>query len=404
MHQDFRTEMLPWLTHPLSLRGPKARSDLVGIASALRSSQRRWWLNRVMARVLCTLAVVATLSACHSDRKVEAPVPVRVAIVGAGDGEAGSRFTGALRPNIQVDLAFKSGGYVAEILQVKSVDGSLRNLQEGDSVRKDTVLAKVRESEYRDQSTEAQAALTKAKADFQRTAQLYENGSASKADYDAAFAAMNSTKARFQQTETALHDTQIVAPMDGVILKRGIEVGQLASPSTAAFTLADIRSVKVDFGVPDGLIGKMKMGTKQAVTVSALAPHGDLEGQISRVAASADPTSRDFNVEVILANPEGSLKPGMIASLKVETAGVSAAPVLAIPIEAVVRPPGESEGFGVYEVDHQGDHAYARIRRITPGDIVGNDVAVMNGVKAGDEIIISGNTLVQEGQEVRVVR
>jgi RND family efflux transporter MFP subunit len=339
---------------------------------------------------------------CHSTTRAEAPVPVRTVRVGSAADEAGSRFTGSLRPNSQVDLAFKSGGYVEEILQVKGVDGNMRNLQEGDLVKKGTVLAQVRESEYRDQSTEAQASLNKAKADFQRAAQLYENGSVSKADYDAAFAAMNSTKARYAQTQTALHDTKIVAPMDGVILKRTIEVGQLASPSTPAITLADTRTMKVDFGVPDALVGKMKLGTPQVVTVTA-APHPEVQGQVSRIAASADPTSRDFNVEVTVPNTDSALKAGMIASLKVEIAAALPLSTLQVPIEAVVRPRGDSKGFGVYVVEHKGDKAYAHIRRITPGDILGNDIAVSEGIGPGDEIITAGNTLVQDGQEVRVV-
>ena len=89
-------------------------------------------------------------------------------------------YSAGIVPNSQVDLAFKAGGYVESILQVRGADGRMRNIQEGDWVARATVLARVRESDYvanvnvaKAQLAQAQAALEQARLDFERTDALF---------------------------------------------------------------------------------------------------------------------------------------------------------------------------------------------------------------------------------------
>ncbi len=411
-------------------------------------------------------------SGCKA-REVPAPAltPVRVQAVTAYTGAAAPRYSGTIQPDRQVALAFKSGGYVQTLLQVPGVDGRLRDVQEGDRVRRGTVLARVREAEYaaqveratgqlaaaekereaavaqlaeaRASNTQALAQLASARAaaekagfDMQRATKLYAAQSMTKVDYDQAKAQFDQTRAQvdaaqaqianaeaaeqsaqrkigitegqiaaarggLEQSRVPLADTALVAPMDAVILTRSVRAGDLAQPGTVGFTLAEVGTVKVVFGVPDVVVAHLALGRPQAITVEAL-PGVTFEGRITQIAPSADPQSRTFGVEVSVPNPGDRLKVGEIASLALgETAPVRAA--LAVPLDAVVRDPAQPRGFAVLVADGTGDTVTARLRPVELGDAHGNMITVLEGVSQGERVITTGATYVRNGEKVHII-
>jgi RND family efflux transporter MFP subunit len=340
---------------------------------------------------------------CGSKQEKQAPsaVPVKVQVCANVEAAGGMRYSANVRPDVQVDIAFKVGGYASELLQVSGADGRRRNVQEGDHVTRGTVLARIRDTEYRDRLTEAQSALTQAKADLDRASQLYENQNISKADYDAATARETSAQARYDQAELTLRDAALVAPQDGTVLKKGIEVGTLVAPGQTAFVLASTDAVKVVFGVPDVLVGALKLGDQQTITTEAV-PGVQFRGQVTRIAPSADPQSRVFDVECTIPNPEQRLKVGMVAALQVAPQQTKA-PVAVVPLNAVVRPHNDPKGYAVFVVDDKDGRQTARERIVQLGEVVGNAIAVNEGLKAGEKVIVTGATLVADGQEVRII-
>jgi RND family efflux transporter MFP subunit len=354
-------------------------------------------------RTITWTTAVLFAAGCGRDMPPAPPLPVTVQVVSGGGPGGGLRYSASVRPDVQVDVSFKVGGYIDEILQVRGADGRQRNVQDGDYVRRGTVLARVRDREYRDALAQAQASLSQAKADFDRVSQLYENRSVSKADYDAAYARYTATQAQHDQAALALSDCTLRAPMDGTLLRRAIEVGALVAPGAPGFSIADTRAVKVVFGVPDVLVGTMRMGTTQTIAVEAV-PDRALHGRITRVAPSADPTSRVFEVEVTIPNPDGLLKPGMIASLQVTAAATTTvAASMVVPLNAVVRPPGDSIGYAVFVVEDQGGRSLARQRRVQLGDVAGNMIRVTAGLQGGERVIVRGATLAVDSQPVRII-
>ena len=351
----------------------------------------------------CVAAIaMISLAACSKyEERVAQPTPVTVWTVANVAGENGLRYSANIKPDVQVDLAFKASGYVEEIFQVTGVDGRRRNVQEGDFIKKGTVLARVRANEYRDRVAEAQAGLTKAKSDFDRAAKLFENQSVSKADYDAAYAGYTSAQARYDQAAQALRDCALQAPMDGYVLCRNIEVGTLAALGMPGFVLADTRAVKAVFGVPDMIVGQMKMGDYQTVTTEAI-PGVEFRGRLTRIAPSADPNSRVFEVECTIPNPDNRLKAGMIAALKI-AAQASSPSAMLLPLNAIVRPRHDPKGYAVFVVEESNGKPTARERKINLGDVVGNSIAVTAGLQGGEKVIVRGATLVVDSQEVRVI-
>ena len=162
-------------------------------------------------------AILGVSVACGRDGPPRTPpLPVTVAGVGAaGDGVNETRYSGSINADASVDLAFKVSGVVEDVTQVRGADGRMRNLQDGDRVRRGAVLARLREDEYRDRLAEAEASLRQAQADFERASQLYENRSVSKADYDAAYARYSSSRANQSQARLSLRDATLRCPWTG---------------------------------------------------------------------------------------------------------------------------------------------------------------------------------------------
>jgi multidrug efflux system membrane fusion protein len=350
---------------------------------------------------LAGVALVLAVGCGKHDEPARALTPVKVQRVETSTGGRGMRYSANCRPDVQVDVAFKVGGYVAELLQVQGADGRKRSVQEGDLVSRGAVLARVRDSEYRDRVTEAEAALTQAKADLDRASQLYENQNISKADYDAAYARNTSAQARYDQAVLTLRDATLTAPIDGYVLKRSIEVGTLVTPGAPALVLGDLRSVKVVFGVPDVAVASMKLGDAVSIRTEAF-PGEEFKGRITRVSASADPNSRVFDVECTIPNADLRLKSGMVASLQVAQQETRA-PAALVPLNAVVRPKADPKGYAVFVVQGQEGKTTAHERVVALGDLVGNAVAVNTGLQAGELVVVTGATLIRDTEEVRVI-
>ena len=360
------------------------------------------------------------LAACGGHETIEKPpLPVRLQPAEASPLGGGLRYSANIAAKEQVSLAFKQTGYVREILQVSGVDGRPRNLHEGDHVKKDTVLARLRETEFeetlrqaRSQVVEAEATLRRARQDFERADALYKARSLTEPDYDQARTQLDVSEARlegaqaqYQVARTSLDDCALKAPFDGVVTTAALQVGQLVSPQTAGFVLDDLTSVKAIFGVSDVMLEELKLGRTLSMSTQSM-PGSELHGRITRIAPAADPKSRVFEVEVTIPNPGERLKPGMIAALQVGEEAKALASREALPavrLSAIVRPPGETEGYAVFVVGEEGGRPVARVRKVALGEALGNSIAVVSGLKVGERVIVTGATLLTDGEPVRIV-
>jgi multidrug efflux system membrane fusion protein len=354
-----------------------------------------------MSRMHWIAAAALAATACGGDRSPAAPpLPVTVVRVGGSSGDPGAtRYSGAIKADESVDVAFRVSGIVDAITQVRGADGRLRPIQDGDPVRKGQVLARLRQVEYRDQVAQSEAARRQAQADYERASQLYENRSTSKAEYDAAYARYTASQAQRSQAAVALEDATLRAPLDGVILRRTAEVGALGGPSAPAFSVANTRVVKVVFGVPDVVVARLRLGQTIPIQAEAL-PGTQLEGRVTRISPSADPNSRVFEVEAALPNPQGRLKVGMLAALQLTHQAGDAG--IFVPLAAIVRPTGDTASYAVYVVAGS-SAATARLRRVRLGETSGNLVAVREGLRPGEQVVVRGATIVTDGQAVQIL-
>jgi RND family efflux transporter MFP subunit len=369
-----------------------------------------------VAIIASTVVLLATtiITGCHQDPPLSAnpAIAVRLADVTLYQATEGLRYSASLIPYAQVDISFKTPGYITEVKQVRSSDGRMRDVGTGDYVTRGTVLAQIRPQDLKNQVDEsggqvdaAVAQYTQAEQDFNRAKRLYATESLTQPDYDQAQArfastlgAVNQAKAALRQAQLSLADSDLKAPLSGYILARNIEVGSLTSPSSAAFTMADTNLVKATFGVPEDTLPLVHLG--QPLTLQMQNDAAQYAGRVTSVSPSADARSRVFMIEVTLSNRRNTLRPGMIASIELGGKRESSQP--SVPLSAIVPYPAESGQFAVVVAQQDSGQWKAHLRRVTVGATHGGSVSV-TGVQNGEKVAAVGAQLLKEGDPLAVI-
>jgi multidrug efflux system membrane fusion protein len=376
----------------------------------------RGFLRRSNAlQFIGVLAAMGLMGGCHPESPLpsRSPTSVRLAAVTTSQtsGEA-LRYSASIIPYAQVDLVFRTSGYVTGVKQVRGADGRIRDIGTGDYVEKGTVLAHVRLEDLKNQVAQAQAQLgqavaqqTQADQDFARAKVLFSTQSLTKPDYDqsqqrfnSTLAAVDNAKAALRQVELTLGDSDLKAPFSGFVLNRYIELGSLASPSSAAFSIADISSVKATFGVPDYALSRVRLG--QQLSIALEDDVTPIVGHVTSIAPSADTRNRVFAIEVTVANHRGRLKPGMIASVSLGESSHSSAP--SVPLSAIVPYPSEAGRFAVMVAQERAGKWTASLREVQLGATHESSIAVV-GVQPGEKVVAVGAQLLKDGEPIEVI-
>ena len=186
----------------------------------------------------------------------------------------------------------------------------------------DRLNTRTRYDQASSQAAAAEAVAQKAKLDFDRATHLYDTQSLTKPDFDSARAQydaseeqLKSARALTSEAEIALRDTSLIAPFDGDIVKKAVELGAFVGPGVPAFALAKTDTVKIVVGVPDTVVRSVKVGQPVDVAIDAF-PTRTFHARISRMSSAADAVTRNFEVEVAIPNHDHLLKVGMIGSLQ----------------------------------------------------------------------------------------
>jgi multidrug efflux system membrane fusion protein len=372
-----------------------------------------------MKKLLILLSASVAMTGCAPHERIEQPpqaVQARLIQPQSSTGGESLRFSAVVMPDSQVSLGFRIYGYVVSLNQVRGQDGRMRDIAEGDAVSRGTVLVRIRAAEYQDkvhqassQAEAADAAAQKAKLDFDRATRLYDTQSLTKPEFDAARAQYDATQAQLRaaraqtsEAQIALGDTSLTVPFNGEIVKKNVERGAFVGSGVTVFAVANTDIVKIVVGVPDTTVRSLKVGQPVDVAVDAL-PDRTFHARISRMASAADPTTRNFEVEVAIPNRDHALKAGMIGSLQLTNNGdVKQEASLLIPLSSMVQSPDGK--YGVFVVSQSSTGAIARLRTVEIGAVNGSDIGVVSGLTTGDKIITEGSNLLKDGQRVEVLK
>jgi RND family efflux transporter MFP subunit len=288
-------------------------------------------------------------------------------------------------------------------------------------VRKGELLAVIETPELDQQLASAKADLATAKSNAgiakvtaDRYGDLIGRNAVSQQDTDTAAQALEarntqvaSAQANVQRLEELVSFERIVAPFDGVITARNLDIGQLitatgsTSTSGAAnsankeiFDVSAVRTLRVFINVPQIYSPDAKNGTIAKLTLPQY-PGRTFEGKLVRSSNAVDPATRTLLAEVDVDNRSGALLPGSYTEVHLNVS--SEAPVLVVPVSALILEP---DGLRVATVD--ANH-HVHMARVTPGRDYGTTVEVLAGLQPGDSIVGNPPDSLTDGEEVRVV-
>ena len=180
------------------------------------------------------------------------------------------------------------------------------------------------------------------------------------------------------------------------------EMGALVGSGTAGFVLADLSYVKAAFGVPDTSLQSLKLGDTLTITSDAT-PGVEFNGHISRISPSADQNNRAFEVEVTIPNQQGLLKPGMIASLNITEGALASVPMPIVPLTAITQTGENTNAYAVIVMEEREGKQFARLRPVTLGESVGNEIVIKSGLQAGELVVTSGVSQIADGELLSIV-
>lgn len=190
------------------------------------------------------------------------------------------------------------------------------------------------------------------------------------------------------------------APISGTIVALPAQVGMTITQAVPVARLSGTGGLELKVYVAERFISKMRVGLRAELSLDAY-PGRSFRGTIREVSPVVDPASRTLEVRLSVENSDSLLKPGMFAKVKIITAEKSS--VVKIPAQALVRRFGETYVFAV-ESDGA-DPALQVVRRktIVPGILIDDQLEVLEGLAANEEIVIRGQTLLEDGSRVNVV-
>ena len=271
----------------------------------------------------------------------------------------------------------------------------------GKTVQKGDILVQLSTRQEQAQLAGAESQLQLARVNFERMQGLVQQDAVSRAEYDAAAAEHKQAEARLGEIRATIERKTIRAPFSGLLGIRQVNLGQYLTGGDAVVPLQSVNPVYVNFGVPQQEASQMRPGRTVRITVGELGDN-EFTGRVSAVDSVVDQTTRNVQVQATLANPAGKLRPGMFVQAQVMLGG--GLPIVALPVSAVNYAPYGDSVFVLTDMKNPQGQSYRGVRQqvVKLGAARGDQIAVLSGLNAGEEVVTSGVFKLRNGAPVQV--
>ena len=343
--------------------------------------KKKWIITSVILVVFCTGLVVynhyrGSSSAADADPS-EISIPRKSSVLNVNGLVVrpqtltdGITSVGSLLPDEEVDLSFETSGKIVSI-----------NFQEGSTVRKGELLAKVNDKPLLAQLSRYEAQLKLAEDRVYRQSALLEKDAVSLEAYEQARTELAMLNADIDIVRSNIALTELHAPFDGVIGLRNVSEGAYASPSVVVAKLTKIKPLKIDLSVPERYASQIKPGTRLTFTVEGY--NETFHAEVYATESKIDPNTHYFSVRAHYPNTRGKIRMHDIPD------------AIAIPTQAVVPEMGVDKVFL-----YKGGKAHAVA--IKTGLRTESRIQVVEGLAPGDTLIVSGTLQLREGLPVKL--
>jgi membrane fusion protein (multidrug efflux system) len=317
-------------------------------------------------------------SAVHASAFQPPPEAVTSIVVQRGQWPATMTLIGTMEAVQGVTVSADLPGSVARI-----------NFDSGKSVLAGDVLVELDTRQERAQLASLEAQRDLARVNFGRTQKLVDEGVISRQDFDAATAQQKATEANVAEIRATIERKTIRAPFSGILGIRQVNLGQYLSAGQGIVPLQSLNPIYVNFGVPQQTAAQVQIGRALRVTKEDL-PSVAFSGRVTALDSVVNEATRNVQIQATLPNREGKLRPGMFVQVEVVLgAGRS---VIALPASAINYAPYGDSVFVVESLKGPKGDSYRGVlqRFVTLGGSRGDQIAVLSGVKPGDEVVTSG--------------
>lgn len=269
-----------------------------------------------------------------------------------------------------------------------------KHKQEGEKVHVGDTIAVIDKQKYENGYQSARAAYEAATASKHRLEQLYKKQLTNKSDLDNITAQVENLKAAMDNAALDLQYCTITSPLDGMINRIYIEVGQYVNVTSPIAEVIDIDKVKVRVGIPESDVNAIRHLNEFTVTIDALGGR-KLEATKHFLSKIAGSNAILYDLELTLPNPDLDILPGMFTRVDIVKQKVDQG--ISVPLYAVIS---NNDTHLVY-VENGG---IAHVREVEIGIQDGWMIQIKNGLKAGEKVVVTGQRDVNEGQALNVIK
>lgn len=275
------------------------------------------------------------------------------------------------------------------------------NFESGQKVKQGDLLVQLDVTQEQAQLRSAEAQQKLAGLNLQRQQNLLKSRVSSQADFDAAQAQYDQTSAAVEEAKSAIAKKTITAPFSGVLGIRMVNLGEYLESGAKVAPLQSLDPIYVNFWIPQQELARLSAGQPVHVNVDGMA-HLKFEGTINAVDSVVDEATRNVKVQATVANPDSKLRAGMFVNVSVPTSEKNE--VIVVPATAIQYAPYGDSVFVVEETQDKNGQPQKTVRQqmVKLGDTRGDQVSLLTGVKADEEIVTAGGFKLRGGSTVAI--
>ena len=275
------------------------------------------------------------------------------------------------------------------------------DIDSGRPVKQGEVLVQLDTKQEQAQLAAAVAARDLTKLNLDRMQDLASQGITSRADFDRAQAEFTQAEARVGEIRATIQRKTIRAPFTGILGIRQVNLGQYLNGGDAVVPLQSLDPIYVNFTLPQQEVSRLHTGSPVLVKAEG-AGAGPFKGTVTAIDSIVDAATRNVQVQATLPNPAGKLRPGMFVDTQITIGATSA--VVSLPASAVNYAPYGDSVFVVGDLKNEKGEGYRGVTQqvVKLGGTRGDQVAVVSGLNAGQEVVSSGVFKLRNNAAVKV--
>ena len=304
-------------------------------------------------------------------------VQVRTQIVESKPLASVEEVVGTVRARLRATIEAKANGRITAMPVIL-----------GQKVKAGELVARLDAPEIKARLDQAEASLQQAERDSERMSSLFPQHAVSRADYETAESRYRVARGVVAEARAMMGYVEILAPFDGVVTRKWVDVGDQATPGKPLVDIEDPSKLRLEADVPEAIASKIQQDARMAVRVGQST--SDLSGTIAEIAPIADPASRTFRVKLDLPASPG-LMSGQFARLIVPLGEHTS---VRVPASAVVQ-------RGQLEILFIAENQHARLHLVKTGRRVNDETEILSGLDSGDSVVVDDPHQLADGQPLQ---